>query len=433
MKEVKSYRNIAVLFLISPFFSFLLMTVNFKQRSSYHGLLFFSLFLGFFFVLEEGNDGYRHAANVSNHYENLTFPEFISESVSILTFNPAIGTNDDMFLHSVSYVSSTLPYSGNFLFLFVSLLYTFLYLSSIRLLLSLNQYDLTVTAVLFLLLFVLSKSFEGMNSVRTWNGAWVCFFGTISFCKTRKVRYLFLLSSSVLFHFSFFVFIIPIIFSLVIGNRNWLFLIALALSFVFRYGNPYTDMMKSYAALAPLAEKKFDTYAKIEDKQLEKFDAKMQHKISRSNFYVAYYNLIIQSHSLLILIVLIFITGYYLPYHGQQIFRSMLSIAICFLAFINFIAFIPAVLSRGSIIFSFFVYGAAFLIFNSKKLTYRYSTIIKNIVFSITAPVFVLVLINKISAFLAYVDFLLLLPPFLYVFIESPGDIKSVVKLLFLK
>ncbi len=49
-------------------------------------------FYGSTITISPGNDGYRHLKNVTEHYSDLSFSEFLSETINILTFKTVDGT-----------------------------------------------------------------------------------------------------------------------------------------------------------------------------------------------------------------------------------------------------------------------------------------------------------------------------------------------------
>ena len=93
------------LFFISPFLAFY---NGVKRLMEPQVKLFLILFFGFFgstMIFNEGTDGFRHSLSIQNHYIGLSIGDFFNELFLLFQFIQSPGTNDDPYIHILSYIS----------------------------------------------------------------------------------------------------------------------------------------------------------------------------------------------------------------------------------------------------------------------------------------------------------------------------------------
>src|SRR5690554_104344 len=99
------------------FYNFLFMFIS-PALSLIHGLrsnytpkfkrqlmIVFITIYGSIITLSESNDGTIHLQNVYNNYVDLSFVDFLSGIMDILLFIDNPHTNDDLYIHFVSYLT----------------------------------------------------------------------------------------------------------------------------------------------------------------------------------------------------------------------------------------------------------------------------------------------------------------------------------------
>jgi hypothetical protein len=235
------------LLLPALFFPWILLIAAWKsasQRNRHWLLTFFFTIYGATIAiaydpLGAGPDGVRHLLNVYVHYVGLSFGQFLSELWLILTFRPADATNDDVFIHVLSYFTGGVLGEPRFFFPIVATIYGYFFSGSM---LEVFKYAKSSKRTLFFLafglLFFLVMNIEGVNPVRTWTAMWILVYACLKFYSTRRVRYLILMFVPPFVHVGFFVLAIPAWIVLVLGNRQALFAILFAVSSFTTFINP---------------------------------------------------------------------------------------------------------------------------------------------------------------------------------------------------
>jgi len=234
----------------SLFFSILFMFIS-PALSLYQGLksrnpqykkwilIFFVTFFGTVIMLAEGQDGYVHQQNVYEHYTALQFSVFEEELFRILTLRKNFHTQEDPYIHILSYFTGTILGLPDLFFVFVAFIYGYFFSGSIFRLfrifpkLKYSQLFFGVAVV-----FLLWKSIEGINTVRTWTGLWVLFYGCLSYYQTKKKKYLLLMFAPPFIHVGYYAMAIPAWIVLFFGVRPLLYTIIFLLSFTTTLLNP---------------------------------------------------------------------------------------------------------------------------------------------------------------------------------------------------
>ena len=194
-------KDLYKLFFISPIIAFFMAV---KHSNTFHGRNVLILFFGFFgliMIFPEGTDGFRHGMNVVNHYFDLSFVDFIYESGQLLIFNPVSGTNDDLYLHLISYLAGLFQ-NSQLLYFFAAIIYGYFFANSLSRIAEVIEKKSNFFIIVLFLSFVLYKSFEGINSIRNYTGAWCLFYTTLSYVTTRNKRFLYLLIIPPFIHFA---------------------------------------------------------------------------------------------------------------------------------------------------------------------------------------------------------------------------------------
>ena len=204
MSDSRKLLSYSVLSLISPFITLILAirSLTWKQKKPIFMLLSV-LFGGTIFLAT--SDGYELKKLVFEHYVGLSFDQWLFEFGEIIRFSPEPGTKGDVFSHVSSYLIGHILGFPDQYFIFVSIVYSYFYVSAMEKIL--NRKNFTEKNVLFwfiVVLFVTYRFVDSMQTVRTWTGAWVLFNGVYGFYETKKLKYVFLMLLAPMFHFAYF-------------------------------------------------------------------------------------------------------------------------------------------------------------------------------------------------------------------------------------
>ena len=153
-------------------------------------------------IFPQGTDGFRHGLNIENHYYGLSVGDFFNELFLLFQFIPSLGTNDDPYLHILSYLAGFFN-SSIVLYFLAALVYGYFYINSLYYVRSLikNKFNFCITLLFLSLIFI--KGFEGINSIRNWTGQWCLFYVVIKYVVTKDKKTLFLLLLPPFIHFGY--------------------------------------------------------------------------------------------------------------------------------------------------------------------------------------------------------------------------------------
>lgn len=195
-------------------------------------VIFFITLYGSVFSYSAGNDAYVHQKAVYDNYIRLSFSDFYDRLIDILLFQPQSTTNDDVYIHVLSFFVGSVLQIPELFFVFVSFIYAYFFAGAmIKMFAFLPQPRLSWVFYLFAIAFILWRNLEGINVVRTWTGFWVLFYGALSFYQTGKRKYLFLILIPPLFHVGFYAMVLPAWIVLAFGSRPLVYSALFVLSF----------------------------------------------------------------------------------------------------------------------------------------------------------------------------------------------------------
>lgn len=186
-----------------------------------------------------GADGVRHLLRVYTHYVGLGFDQFLSELWLILTMRPSPATNDDVFIHVLSYVTGGILGEPRFFFPIVAFIYGYFFSGSM---LEVFKYGserkLSYLFIFFAALFVLTRNIEGVNTVRTWTGMWILVYACLKYYSTRQAKYILLMFVPPLVHVGYLALALPAWVVLILGNKKVLFAVLFVASSFTTFINP---------------------------------------------------------------------------------------------------------------------------------------------------------------------------------------------------
>jgi predicted secreted protein len=325
----------------------------------YGSLLTYSLFGG-----ESGADGGRHLGRVYSHYQNLDFSIWWEELIAILTLAPRSSTNDDPYIHVISYIVGTILSAPGLFFVAVSIVYAYFFSGAIVKLVSYVNWKSGYNKfyfIFFMALLVVWKNPADMQTVRTWTGMWVLIYSVLSYHETKKKKYLLLALSPVLIHIGFFLLGFAVWVVLFTGFRNpKVYLIIFIFSIFVSNAVEQTGFLK-FAEQTELGASKSKAYY-LTDKKIE--GRENDREQSNTNFYKRYEEYGIHRY---VLSGMIFFIFFILRKRGfGTIENTLFTYGLAQASFSNFFASLYSVHSRGWHVASIFII-ALMVIFLSKQ------------------------------------------------------------------
>lgn len=309
--------------------------------------------------------------NVYVTYMDMTLETFFETTWKILTFQRIDGTKGDLFIHVLSFVVGPLLKAPSLFFVIVSFIYGYFFSSSIILVARhITKTKRSRLLLLIFALFVIWKNLEGINTVRTWTGLWILFYGAIHYYIFKKIRYIIFMFIPPFVHFSYFLMAIPawlVLFFQWMPSRIYFAIYMLSLGFSFN-----ASKAVEYVETTELgASRRQYILDSKNSKMIEKREG-ISEKRKKSVWYLKLNEEGIHKIGILIIIIALFSLGLPAKYNDYEF--KLLNIGMLNMAMANYLSFIFAVYSRSHIIGELFVMGFL-VIFLAKRLNENNHTI----------------------------------------------------------
>jgi hypothetical protein len=389
-----------------------------------YGSLFHSSFLG---------DGKRHWERVYDHYQYLDFSVFWSELMAILSLAPLQTTNDDPYIHLLSYVVGGIFNAPGLFFLAVAVVYAYFYSGAIVKLLSYVNWSSNYNKFFFLFFLVILLLWIPplkMQTVRTWTGMWVLIYAILFYHETKKKKYLLLALMPPFIHIGFLALALPIWVVLFTGFRKSIVYFLIFISSIFVSNFVEQIGFNQFASQTQLGASKTQAYY-VDDDKAEKINKSLEEISTNSRFYKVFVSNHIHFKLLTGLIIFIFI---FLRKRGfGRIENTLFCYGLAMAAFANFFTSIFAVHNRGWNIAGVLILGLL-VIFLSKqnfmKISFAFLKIkLPLLIFSLGFVPYLLYLLSDFISFTSpYVFFM---PIINWIEPDMSTSIRGLIGLLF--
>jgi hypothetical protein len=311
-------------------------------------------------------DGENHFRRVSENYQNLDLSKFWEGLIGILSFNPLSTTNDDVYLHFLSYFIGTVLDSPKLFFVAVGIVFSYFYSKSIVMLLSYVNWNTKYNKfyfIYFLVFFLLWRTPGDMQTVRNGTALWYIIYCVLSYNETKRKKYIFLAFLSPLIHVGQFALSFPFWFVMVSGFRNPKVYFIVFLVSVLSSNIVSQDAVVDFASQTELGASKNRAY-NVDDNRAEQLKEANLKVAKVSPFYKTYQQYRIQYNVLSGLIIFVF---FFLRKRGfGQLENTLFSYGLAGASFANFFSFNYAIFNRTWQIAGVFIL-ALFVIFLSKR------------------------------------------------------------------
>ncbi|WP_020536129.1 EpsG family protein [Lewinella cohaerens] len=332
------------------------------------------------FIYLPGTDGYAHLTKGYVFYLDMSFSQFIQDSIKLLLFQP-VETSSDIYKHLLSYLASSIFGVPELLHLFAGLILGYFFTKSVLLVLENKpKQKSSILLLAFITLFLIVRSVSALNSIRMWSAMWVFFYGAYAYIKRGKVKYLWVVVLAAFIHFSYLLYSIPLFMAFVLKRRKLLISTLFVLSF---FVNVNYEQAKSIVQLTGLYEQKAKSTV-ISEKTIDERAAEGAISLEKTNFYKRLGPVMYSSFSLVLLsFVLLFV---YLKKLNNVHLDFLIAGGLLLFALSNISAsFSPSVSGRGVTIAGTFLTAAAIqLLFLKRELVFtRITNSIINFSFSV--------------------------------------------------
>lgn len=358
--------------ILSPLLVFVINIRSFEPKYSKILFIIFGTIFGYFIVVPEGFDGYRHALNVQDHYLNLDFISFIRELGDLMLFKSVEGVNDEQFLHIISYIAGRLGGEIKIFFALVGFVYSFFYFNSISLIYRKLPKNKPLFLILLFIFFVSLKSLEGMNTAGTWVAFWVFFYGIIKYFETKEKQFLLLILMTPLIHHSFFIYSAAFWIYFFIGNRPILYFGILIIAIIINFFSLSLEWLNNALLLSDLSRNKFEVYSLTNEIVNESWNLKKSGTLKNYSLHAYVYNSSFKILTQTLLIIIILKYNYLKKKIANNYINGIIGVAILIWSFGLIFHIIPPVFNRGIIMSGTFSLTSAILLLSNDIKNMQY-------------------------------------------------------------
>ena len=187
-------------FFIWPFAAFVYALINYRRKSSQIIMVLFTGLYAYSMIAESaGLDLYR-VLESAKLYATLSFDQVWAIVGGLYSEKDDAGV--DIYRDLVAFVVTRFTDNGNVLMMVYGLIYGWLYVLSLKALLSVNRIK-NIYTMFILISFSMIFSMDQVAGVRFAAAAYVMFIGIFRFIQTRQLKFLIVAALSGLVHFSF--------------------------------------------------------------------------------------------------------------------------------------------------------------------------------------------------------------------------------------
>lgn len=394
--------------LISPVFALITAFRGSNRDLKRWMLIIFTTIFGSIILLHTA-DGYDIWQNVYTHYMGLSFSQFLQETKAIATFHQIPGIKSDLFTHFLSYFLGEVVHLPGLFVVTYAFIYGYAFAGSMfRLFEVFPKFSRDKVYFGLAIVFIIFLNIASMSTLRTWTGFWILFYACISYYKTGKNRYLWLMFVPPLFHFGFFVIALPAWVVAFVGNRKITYAVIFGLSFFTLLVSP--QIVVKHINKTELGRYETNAY-RI---QQQGTVSGTLNKYRKAPFYKKYQKVGVQFW-LTVLIAFTFI-GFGMYFKSfTPLESSLFSTGLLTKALANSTWFLYALSNRCNIVAAIFILAAVLLYIQRYYVSGKYPPMpkIQYVILGIAIVLFVPFILYRTSYFIYYSSSYILFFPFI--------------------
>ena len=218
-----------LLFAIWPFLAFLVALRSFGWQYSKGIIILFYALFGFTYLYTESSDSSRHAESfvLTGKYPFTDFINIVSGMYSVE------GQKPDFFMNLIGFMVSRFTENPQYFFLILSLLLGWMLIKNINMLHDLYKDHSNSISLIFLFFIFTLIPPSRILSFRHYLALLVFIYGFYNYQKEKKFIFLFVLTSSIFFHFGFLMAVGLFYIYNLLGNRNFIYYALILLSVIY--------------------------------------------------------------------------------------------------------------------------------------------------------------------------------------------------------
>jgi hypothetical protein len=327
-KEFKEFIGSLVFFLLWPFGSLIHSLKNNKKIWAKNTFWIFCVFYGYNLIIySSGLDGYRYSSVfLSWGQQSWSFYDFINSLYTVDT------RTVDIVEPLITYILSRFTDDTRILFAVYALVFGYFYSRNLWYLLERVEINKSIITIIFITTFSLIMPIYQISAFRFATATHVFFYGVFPFLFDGNKRKIWIAVLSIFVHFTFISPVIILVLYSIFGNRYKIYFILFLLSLLLKEINQ--NIIKAQFEFLPAVfQFKSDAYL-TSDAMIKQYE-----KISATNWYIQYYNKILNW------VAYIFIISLYIKARKKIIVNnrilSIFSFTMLFYSFVNIVNLMP--------------------------------------------------------------------------------------------
>ncbi len=230
-----------VLFIVSPFVSFIYSLFRLKTKSSFVVFFLFTVFFGFSII---AHPNYTHggddpssldAASYRMMFDNNqinSFNDYFEYLKNYFTFKEGIR---DIYLDTIIFGVTRFSNNYHMMWLIIAIVIAFFMLKSLRFLTQEDGFDTTLSSFLLLCLFFFESHFFTISYIRFWTALWIGIYCLFKMMVNGNTKYILPILLLPMIHNSMFIFVLLVIVSKIFKKHTNSFIVVFLISTIFLF------------------------------------------------------------------------------------------------------------------------------------------------------------------------------------------------------
>lgn len=221
-----------ILFLISPFISFLFSLRKINTKSSYVIFFLFSVVFGLAFTVSSlnGSIDIVDGGTYRLLFESSIHQSFQDYTYGLRNFLCLSAGYKDYYFDTVAFFVSRISSNYHIMFMVFAIVFAYFSLRSLRYLTSDLNFDSSLSCYILAYMFMMNQIFN-INGMRFWTAAWIGVFCLFKIFRDRKRWYYLLVLATPFFHGAFWTYVFIVGLATVVRKYEKIWIVIFVLSF----------------------------------------------------------------------------------------------------------------------------------------------------------------------------------------------------------
>lgn len=219
-----------ILFLISPFVSFLYSLLRIKTKSSFVVFFLFSVVFGMSMNYDKFSelDGFRHKEDFLT-YQNQTISSYTNSVKAFFTSDN--NQNKDLYEITIKFLISRFTNNYHVLYMFLAVIFSIFSLKTFKIFTSEKEFDNSFFTYVLAYIFMSIQIFE-INGVRFYTAAWIALFSLFKIFRDGKNKFILLAFLTPFIHSAYYIFIFVLLLIILLKKYDKFWNVMFIISFL---------------------------------------------------------------------------------------------------------------------------------------------------------------------------------------------------------